>query len=268
MPAIFQDRYEITANIRLNHDTHILRFALPPEVAAQCRPGQFFNLQPTDSSAPLLRRPISICDLHPDSHELDLLVKAVGEGTEILCARQPGARVDMVGPLGQGFSADPGAPALMIAGGVGVAPLYWLTRHIAEQAAAEGRPAPDTVFCYGARSEADFVLLDRIETHARALRLTTEDGSRGQAGFVTAAIEDLLAPERRIYVCGPSPMMNAVLRLLRARGLEGQFSLENQMGCGVGACQGCVVPSRQGHLRVCCEGPVVNSNLLDEILDD
>jgi dihydroorotate dehydrogenase electron transfer subunit len=96
--------------------------------------------------------------------------------------------------------------------------------------------------------------------------LTTEDGSRGARGYVTQAAEAFLTPETGIYVCGPTPMMQAALGMVQKRGLEAFLSLENQMGCGVGACMGCVVPGREGLIRVCHDGPVVSSNKLDRLL--
>jgi len=304
-------------NEPLTADASLLTFALPLGLALGCRPGQFFNLRPLDSTAPLLRRPISICDVRPKENEVDFLIQVIGDGTRLLCETRPGAEVDAVGPLGTSFQADPARPALIVAGGVGVAPLYFLARQMRREAAAQdsadgtgsvfvrARPcssnnesfsgagpagggahsaaSPSITFCYGARSASHLVLLDRIEREVSRLVLATEDGSRGAKGLVTDAARDLLQPGAQmqagartlpgaqvqpgaqIFVCGPPAMMQTVLVMMRERGLEGQFSLENQMGCGVGACMGCVVPSRGGFLRVCCDGPVVQSQMLDSV---
>ncbi|MBN1868096.1 dihydroorotate dehydrogenase electron transfer subunit [Candidatus Sumerlaeota bacterium] len=260
---------ELAASKPLNASTCLLTFRIESDVAASCRPGQFFNFRPLDSTAPLLRRPISICDARPDAAhsdagEIDFLVKIVGEGTRLLAVQAPGTTVDVVGPLGNPFTPDPTRPSLLIAGGVGVAPLHFLARSLP---AHGGGDAPIT-FCYGARTQRDFVLLDRIERATSDLILATEDGSLGHKGLVTEIAEPFLADGTQIFVCGPSPMMNAMLPLLRERGLTAQLSLENQMGCGVGACQGCVVPGRQGHIRVCCDGPVVSSEDLESVFSD
>jgi len=298
-------------NEPLTADASLLTFALPLGLALGCRPGQFFNLRPLDSTAPLLRRPISICDVRPKENEVDFLIQVIGDGTRLLCETRPGAEVDAVGPLGTSFQADPARPALIVAGGVGVAPLYFLARQMRREAAAQdsadgtgsvfvrarpcssnnesfsgaGAPgggahsaaSPSITFCYGARSASHLVLLDRIEREVSRLVLATEDGSRGAKGLVTDAVREFLKPGPRmqagartlpgaqIFVCGPPAMMQAVLVMMRERGLEGQFSLENQMGCGVGACMGCVVPAREGFLRVCCDGPVVQSQMLDSV---
>ena len=123
-------------NEPLTADTSLLTFALPLGLALGCRPGQFFNLRPLDSTAPLLRRPISICDVRPKEGEIDFLIQVIGDGTRLLCETRPGAVVDAVGPLGTSFQADPARPALMVAGGVGVAPLYFLARQMRREAAA------------------------------------------------------------------------------------------------------------------------------------
>ena len=255
---------ELTASKPLNASTYLLTFRIEPDLAATCRPGQFFNLRALDSTAPLLRRPISICDARSDKGEIDFLVKIVGEGTQLIASHPAGSWIDVVGPLGNPFTADPARPSLMIAGGVGVAPLYFLARTLPTHG---GGAAPIT-FCYGARTQSDFVLLDRIEEASSDVVLATEDDSLGHRGFVTEAAKSFLTPDTQIFICGPSPMMNAMLPLLRERGLVAQLSLENQMGCGVGACQGCVVPGRHGHIRVCCDGPVVSSEDLDNVLSD
>ncbi|NQU44543.1 dihydroorotate dehydrogenase electron transfer subunit [bacterium] len=253
---------ELKRNVPLNPKTHLLTFGLDGVVCRACRPGQFFNLRALDSTSPLLLRPISICDARAEDEEIDFLLQVIGEGTRQLSQLGVGSRILAVGPLGTAFEVDPARPALIVAGGVGVAPVHFLARRMrAEAVQGAGR----IVFCYGARTEADFVLLDRIEKVADELVLTTEDGTRGERGFVTTAATAHLGPDVQIVSCGPPAMMNALLGPMRERGLEGQFSLENQMGCGVGACMGCVVPGREGMIRVCCDGPVVATELLDRV---
>ena len=279
MPTKHKLLLEIKRNEALTADSHLLTLALDPAIARECRPGQFFNLLPLESTAPLLRRPISICDARPEEGELDFLIQTVGDGTRLLTRRRPGASINAMGPLGNPFDADPARPSLMIAGGVGVAPLYFLAKRLrlARKMKAgacgcascgDASAPPPITFCYGARSEAGFVLLDEIQAVADRLVLATEDGSRGEKGYVTTLAEPLLDADTQIFVCGPSPMMNVVLKSLQEKGLRGQLSLENMMGCGVGACQGCVVPAKTGTVRVCCDGPVVSSDLLDFVLTD
>ena len=230
------------------------------EIAREAQPGQFINVRPSLGNDPLLRRPLSICSVDREAETFTVLIKEVGMGTRLLLAMRPGERLDMLAPLGTIFDWQGAGRLLLVAGGVGVAPMLFT--------ALEARMVPDrpeVIFCYGARSAADFVLLERIEPLVDRLVLTTNDGSRGERGFITEAAERFFTPEARILTCGPNPMMNDLLRRMRAAGLEGQVSLENQMGCGIGACQGCVVPTRRGFIRICIEGPVMDTGMLDAI---
>lgn len=251
----------------LNSLTYLLTLGADSRLAEACRPGQFFNLRPHKTTAPLLRRPISICDARPQIGEIDFLVRRVGEGTSLLVDQAEGEVADLVGPLGNPFSCEPAADALLIAGGVGVAPLHFLAGWLHRIPGYSANP-PRITFCYGARTKSDLVLLDKIEACVSRLLLVTEDGSAGKQGLITDHLGSLLTPSKTVFVCGPSPMMNAVLTLMRERGVEGQFSLENRMGCGVGACQGCVVPGRKGMIRVCCDGPVVLTSEIDKVYSD
>ena len=175
---------------------------------------------------------------------------------------KPGTKVDMLAPLGLSFEWRGAKKMILVAGGVGVAPLLLLAQEVRE---AAPDPAPEIIFCYGARSGKEFVLLDRIKPLVDKLVLTTDDGSLGTKEFCTQAAERYFEPGVSVFTCGPNPMMNDLLRRLRKAGLEGQASLENQMGCGIGACQGCVVTTRQGYRRICCEGPVVPTEILETI---
>lgn len=255
----FTKTMPLLRNAELNRQTRLLTLQASPEEAALCAPGQFLNLRVLPSTSPLLRRPISICDARVDSGEIDLLVQVVGEGTAVLAERQPGAQIDVMGPLGTTFEVGR-RPALMVAGGVGVAPLYYLARSLERTGQNE-----QVDFCYGARTKEQLVLLEEITETGATLHLATEDGSAGTQGYVTALAEGLMA-DHDIYVCGPVPMMQAMLDLLQRNAQEGQLSLENQMGCGVGACMGCVVEGREGLIRVCKDGPVVWSRHLDRLV--
>jgi dihydroorotate dehydrogenase electron transfer subunit len=233
-----------------------------PEVAGQARPGQFVNVRASQGSDPLLRRPFSFCTVDRARGTFTVLIKVIGPGTRILAEMQSGTRVDMLGPLGRSFEWSGARRMLLVAGGVGVAPLLFLAQQVR---AMDLQPRPEIVFAYGARTAGEFVLLDAIRPLVDRLVLTTNDGSMGEPGFVTAAAEREFTPDTAIYTCGPNVMMDDLLKRMRAAGLEGQVSLENQMGCGIGACQGCVVPTRRGYVRICCEGPVMPTTLLDSI---
>lgn len=243
--------------------TVVLQTIRGPEIAAQAVPGQFVNIRPSTGTDPLLRRPISIAAVNRIMGTFSILVKRIGPGTRLLAERRPGTKVDVIGPLGRGFEWTDARRMVLVAGGVGVAPMLFLARE-----AVQRQQPPEITFCYGARTAGEFVLLDQIEQTAGRLVLATEDGSRGHHGFVTEAAEPLLEPGTSIATCGPNPMMDDLMQRMRARGLEGQVSLENQMGCGIGACQGCVVPTRRGYIRICCDGPVLPTVWFDTIRFD
>jgi dihydroorotate dehydrogenase electron transfer subunit len=240
----------------------VLQTFREPDIAAAARPGQFVNVRATGLSDPLLRRPFSICAVDRAAGTFSILIKVIGPGTRLLAALPPGAPVDMLAPLGKSFEWTWARRMMLVAGGVGIAPMLFLAQEVRER---QPDPAPEIIFCYGARTAGEFVLLDRIAPLEDRLVLTTDDGSRGERGLVTAAAERFFAPDLSIFTCGPNPMMNDLLRRMRRAGLEGQVSLENQMGCGIGACQGCVVPTRRGYIRICCDGPVLPTTLLDAI---
>jgi dihydroorotate dehydrogenase electron transfer subunit len=221
------------------------------EALADARPGQFIMVRGEWGRDPLLPRAFSILRTLPRG-ECELLVKAAGRGTRLLELVEAGARLQVLGPLGRPFPA-PAAAQLLVAGGVGLAPLLW---H-AEVAHAAGI---ETRMCYGARSELDLVLLEQIPGE---LHLTTEDGSRGLHGRVTAAVEKLAHPGTTILTCGPNPMMKAVAEIARARGIDCYVSVEGEMACGIGACLGCAYPTvaqdRPFHYA-CVDGPVFDAN--------
>lgn len=232
------------------------------EIARAARAGQFVNILPGSGHDPLLRRPFSICTVDRAAGTFTVLIKVVGQGTRMLAEMMPGTMVDMLAPLGLHFEWEGARTMLMVAGGVGVAPLLLLSQEVRE---ANLATPPRIIFCYGARSAGDFVLLDQIKPVVDELVLTTNDGSLGTKEFATQAAERYFAPDISIFTCGPNPMMDDLLKRMRRAGLEGQVSLENQMGCGIGACQGCVVTTRKGYVRICCDGPVLQTQTLDSI---
>lgn len=256
---------EVTANTRLSPDYNVIALNVP-EIARAAGPGQFVMIKPGPGIEPLLRRPFSIFErLHDPAGAptgLTILNKRVGVGTALLFAVKPGDRISVLGPLGRPFApVDPPAEAWMVAGGVGLAPFATLARALAERGTARH-------LFYGARSAADLYYADRFEQQGARLHLTTEDGSRGERGRVTAPLARALdgAPAGQsitIYACGPTPMMRAVAALGEGAGRPVFVSLEPTMGCGMGGCYSCVVPVKRGQgrqfVRGCLEGPIFDS---------
>jgi len=257
---------EVIANTRLSSHYNVLALAAPA-VAAAAKPGQFVMVKTSLGFDPMLRRPFSIFEIVRDARGgvlgLSLLNKRVGVGTTLLYDARPGDRIGCLGPLGRPFvPVDPPAEAWMVAGGVGLAPFVTLAE------ALKARGTSMTLF-YGARSAADLYYADLFEQLGARLVLTTEDGSRGERGRISAPLERALSERPpnhpvTIYACGPTPMMAAVARL-GARAARPVFaSLEPVMGCGMGGCYSCVVPVRQGprshFVRSCLDGPVFDAS--------
>ena len=253
----------VMSNDRLSPTCNVLRLAAPG-VASATQPGQFVMVKQDLAAAPLLRRPFSVFEVlrdeRGDSVGLSILNQRVGVVTEALYALEPGARLRCLGPLGRSFSLPAAAgEAWMVAGGVGLAPFATLAE------ALRAAQVPATLF-YGGRSAADLVSVEWFRRLGVRVRLTTEDGSRGEPGLVTGALERTLAATAAppmIYACGPTPMMRAVAAVARARGCPVEVSLEPVMGCGLGGCYSCVVrvrderPAAGGRLvRSCLHGPV------------
>ena len=243
---------EVAANRVVAPEHHVLTLACG--LGAGFRPGQFVQL---GVEAAYLPRPFSI--LWADRRQLAVLSRAVGAGTRALFACAPGQRVSVLGPLGRGFRHDGGAGSILAGGGVGVPPIYALAARLAGQGAA-----PRVIV--GART-ADQVLL-RAEFAALGVEVgvMTDDGSAGSRG--TAA--DLLAEwlraggrGRRVYACGPAPMLAAVAAICRRSGAPCQVAVEEHMACGFGACQGCAVATADGgYALVCRDGPAFDAERL------
>ena len=257
----------VISNTRLSGDYSVIALAAP-EVASLAQPGQFVMVKPSRGSDPLLRRPFSIFEILRDAGGnpvgVTLLNKRVGVGTTRLYETEPGARIACLGPLGRPFKpVAPPAEAWMVAGGVGLAPFVTL----AEAVRANGGKAR---LFYGARRASELYYVELFERMGVEVVLATEDGSRGQAGYVTAPLDAALRSAQaihdiRLYVCGPTPMMRAVAQLAASHGAACDVSLEQVMGCGLGGCYSCVVLARDEHgdphfVRSCIEGPVFEAS--------
>ncbi len=241
----------VTENIHVN-DRYVLLKLTAPAVLPEMQPGQFAELRVDHSPSTFLRRPISINYVDREANEVWFLIQQVGEGTRQLAALQKGDTLNTVLPLGHGFSLPdkPEGNYLLVGGGVGTAPMLFLGATLKRQGF---RPT----FLLGARSESDLMQLDEF-ARLGTVHLTTEDGSKGEKGYVTQHSVLQHTTFDFIYTCGPKPMMQAVARYAAAHHTECEVSLENSMACGLGACLCCVENTTEGHLCVCKEGPVFN----------
>ena len=262
-----------------------------PDIAAAAKPGQFVHLRVPGLEAGALRRPFSICDADADAGTLAILYKEVGRGTAAMASIAPGDRLDLMGPLGRGFPLPPpDAVPLLVGGGYGVAPLYFLARTILARAKKSNDhpttqpPNHPTIHLFvGGRTAADLLLLDEFRKLGVEVHLATNDGSLGTKGFATAPLDAYLTslegPESLegrkqdlrtfrpsylktvLYACGPFPMLRALDERAAAGGFPAWLSLDRRMACGVGACCGCAQKVRgpDGAVRVamvCSDGPV------------
>ena len=228
-----------------------------PKIAADAQPGQFVHLRVPALEMSALRRPFSI--FNADNGRLELLYKTVGRGTAALNAVKPGDEVCVMGPLGHGFPLKCDGEALLVGGGFGVAPLYFLARRLLQQ----GQPANGNIILFvGGRTKTDLLALDRFAALGVEVRAATNDGSEGTKGLVTDPLDDELIrirSEKRkfeIFACGPDPMLKAVAMRATGTGMKGWISMDRHMVCGVGACYACIQKTVRGNSRCCIEGPV------------
>ena len=238
------------------HERYVLLKLTDQEQLPEIVPGQFVEAKVEGSERTFLRRPISINFVDKEKNELWLLIQTVGDGTRKLATLKEGDKLNLLFPLGNGFSdvEKNGEEVLLIGGGVGVAPLLEYGKWLKERGA---KPS----FLLGARSKSDLLELNLFRQFGEVF-ITTEDGSEGEKGFVTQHSVLVKRKFDRISVCGPKPMMVAVAKFAKKNEVKCEVSLENMMACGLGACLCCVEKTVKGNVCVCKEGPVFDVNLL------
>lgn len=233
------------------------RLVLKTEMAKEAEPGQFVQLKVSSGMDPLLRRPISIAGINPDKNEITLLYRIKGKGTKVLAQAMPGDALNLLGPLGQGFTVPQSGTLYLVAGGIGAFPLFSL----AQEALGNG---VDVHLFWGGENQSflessGLSLWQDLEID---VEVSTLDGSMGTRGTVLDLLSiHELKESGQVAVCGPQPMMAAVNTFFKGTAFQVEVSLEERMGCGVGACLGCVctLQDEHGKLRrgkVCKDGPV------------
>ena len=241
-----------------------------PEIAASATPGQFVHVRVPALEKSALRRPFSI--FNAEDGRLELLYKTVGRGTAALNEVKPGDEVEVMGPLGHGFPLKCAGEALLVGGGYGVAPLYFLSRRLLSSLSQSVNPSisqsvnppiPQVHLFVGGRTKNDLLALDRFEALGGVkVHLATNDGSAGTKGLVTDPLDDELIRLRgeggkfELFACGPDPMLKAVALRATGTGSKGWISMDRHMVCGVGACYACIQKTVRGNSRCCIEGPV------------
>lgn len=264
------DHYPVTRKNVIS-DTIVQLSLEAAEISKTTVPGQFVQVRISDGPVPLWPRPFSIFDVDPDRGEISIIFKIAGHGTRILSEKKIGDRINIFGPLGNGFAIPRnGNSIIMAAGGVGLPPLYLLSRFSVDS----GVPSKSIRFISGAKTASQLFDCSELKKLNNDLRICTDDGSAGEKGTVVDLLERMLDTDDDclVYACGPSAMLKRIDQILAGKNMEGYLSLEQLMPCGYGICSGCAVKvlpppdrgrtddNRDYHLkRVCVEGPVFKS---------
>ncbi|MEK6564102.1 MAG: dihydroorotate dehydrogenase electron transfer subunit [Candidatus Omnitrophota bacterium] len=276
--------FQITAkiisnkNIKNNYFEIVL---LAPQIARNALPGQFVNIKTSEGFEPLLRRPLSIHRIGRQSRvasleskegkEIIMLYEVLGKGTQILSQRMQGEFLDVIGPLGNGFNCYPLSairyPPILIAGGMGTAPLVFLAERLVHSPQSIVHRKP--LVLIGARSESHILCEKEFKELGCEVKIATDDGSRGFKGYVSSLLTEILSTVNcqpsTIYACGPKLLLKEISRISLEQNIPAQLSLESHMACGIGACMGCVIKVKSKkakgkiddeYKRVCKEGPV------------
>lgn len=250
-----QLKAKIIDNIEVAKGFYKMRLA-SGYLAKNSRPGQFTEIKCSESGEPFLRRPFGVHKILPGG--IEILYEVIGKGTKGLSAKRKGSFLDVIGPLGNGFTLPrPGRPALLIAGGMGVAPILSLAEAISKKGI---RP----YVMIGARTKSHILCEKDFRRLGCFVMTSTEDGSGGHKGYVTDMMRHLLlilgCRLSGVYACGPHPMLKAVAHIAESSGVGCQVSMEERMACGVGVCLGCPVKMASGGYKmVCKDGPVFNA---------
>jgi dihydroorotate dehydrogenase electron transfer subunit len=262
----------VVANQEVSPGYYRLRLTAPQSFIDNAVPGQFVMVRVNPFIDPLLRRPFGIFDLgvmateYPDVTQpfLEILYRVVGKGTATMATFHHGDQLDVLGPLGKGFvSRNTDAEMLLVGGGVGLAPLYYLAKELVKKTKVH-------LFA-GGRGRDDVLCITEFERLGVETYVSTDDGSLGEQGLVTDVLGRYLTRNdkpKTIFACGPFPMLRAVAEIATKAGITCQVSLEAYMACGVGACLGCVIKGRNhtdvtpDYRCVCKDGPVFDHSEL------
>lgn len=252
---MLQAFYTIQSKEQIGKATYSFVIDCPP-LAHESRCGCFVHIQCGEKP---LRRPISISEIDEKNGTITLVFEVRGEGTQWLSERGVGDEINILGPLGNGFFPEPDKPAIFIGGGIGCPPMLGAAQTYGENAEA----------ILGFRSKEQMILLEKFQACCKCVDVTTNDGSFGTKGFVTDVLRDKLQsePDAVVYACGPMPMLKSVAELCAKLQVKCYVSLEQHMGCGIGACLVCACKTHEKdgeHMRhVCKNGPVFDAREVD-----
>jgi dihydroorotate dehydrogenase electron transfer subunit len=270
----YQIKARIVRNAHLTGKYYKLRLAAA-KIARIAQPGQFVTLRVSEGYQPLLRRPFSI---HRIVHSpqsivqrkskdlkqecIEILYEVVGKGTELLSKKKPGQYLDILGPLGKGFSVSDSRYSLLVGGGMGIAPLLFLAQRLIGQTAKAKHLIP--LVLIGAKTKKQLLAQKEFASLGCSVKIATDDGSAGFNGQATDLLKHLLSRikyrESSIYACGPELMLSKIAGIARQRNIPAQISLDEYMACGLGVCLGCMIKTKNGQKLVCRDGPVFDAS--------
>lgn len=256
---------------------YFLMYLESPELAVNSSPGQFLHIKCSSGYNPLLRRPLSIHRVIYQEGKavgVALLYKVVGKGTSYLSQRKKGEIIDCIGPLGRGFEITNVENSIIVAGGIGIAPLFFLAEKIVKseiprrQMTGEQNPKSGITIFIGAKNSQELLCKKEVVKLGLRIETATEDGSSGYKGLVSTLFKNQLSTinykfSTIIYACGPQKMLKEIALFSNKHQIPCQMSFEQFMGCGIGICNACVIATKQGYRKVCKDGPVFWANQID-----
>lgn len=256
----FNKKVKVKSNEQAGPGLFIMELNFP-ELADACKPGQFVHVLVSDQADPLLRRPISLFDADKNTGIIRLLYKVAGQGTLLMTRKRPEDTIDIVGPLGRGFTLRKEEKVMLVGGGVGIAPLVYLARTLQEQDC-------QVQVLHGVNTKNQLIVNSYLGDLGISVLSATLDGSAGYKGSVVGLLNEQIKPQQYqyIYTCGPDPMMAAVAEYACRFDIPGEVSLEEHMACGVGACLGCARKLRSKDVnlvKVCKDGPVFDMTAVE-----
>jgi dihydroorotate dehydrogenase electron transfer subunit len=255
-PKIFLQKAKIIANQNIADKYYKITID-SKKISRKAQPGEFINLRITNAYQPLLRKPFSIHRIK--GSKIQLLYEVVGQGTRILSRKKSGEYLDTLGPLGKGFDCSlarlKSSVPILVAGGIGVAPLLYLADKIVKL-----KP----LVLIGARTRKQILSKNDFKNIGCSVKISTDDGSLGYRGKVTDLLRQVLQSQdlkkkALIYACGPEPMRKVISEIAKRYNIPAEVSLESYMACGFGVCLGCTVNTRSGYRLVCKDGPVFDA---------
>ncbi|MCF7893406.1 MAG: dihydroorotate dehydrogenase electron transfer subunit, partial [Candidatus Omnitrophica bacterium] len=242
---------------KVKDDIFLLSFQ-SSHIARVAQPGNFLHLK---LKSTILRRPLSIHRI--ENNLIYILFKVRGRGTKSLAQKKKNDQLDIIGPLGNGFKIKNGENSILVAGGIGVAPLLFLAQKLVKRPMSKvQRPTLENIILLGAKDKKEVVCEKEFKNLGFQVNATTEDGSKGEKGFVTDLLKKQLMTydlelRTNVYACGPKDMFYQINKVLKNyKNIDAQLSFEQFMGCGLGVCCACVISTKSGYRKVCQDGPV------------